>query len=174
MCNINSNVNNRYASDEYKYMTICWGKGAGREGWQHFMKVIVEEKSCLCRASKVCFHNHIDFSIISHTVVPIGVLVVHIRRLNITFVFLYAWILHSAAVAFLFFIFLCAAAAIFNLFQSGFQRKVVVSLNQAVSGTTVVTVRQDQRIWLEKKSLAGRHLTYTETYSFKNARANSY
>ena len=101
------------------------------------------KESCLCRALKVCFHNHIDFSIISHTVVPIGVLVVHIRRLNVTFVFVFVWILHTRAVAFLFLIFLCAAAAIFNLFQSGFQRKVVVSLNQAVSGTTVVTVKQD-------------------------------
>ena len=49
MCNINSNVNNRYASDEYKYMTICWGKGAGREGWQYFMKVIVA-----CAALQKC------------------------------------------------------------------------------------------------------------------------
>ena len=101
-------------------------------------------------ALKVCFHNHVDFSIISHTVVPIGILVVHIGGLNVTFVFVHVWILHTRAVAFLFLIFLCAAAAIFNLFQSGFQRKVVVSLNQAVSGTTVVTVRQDLRSWIEK------------------------
>ena len=65
MCNINSNVNNRYASDEYnnvnnryasdeyKYMTICgdrgWGEKDGNISWKWSLR-----RSLACAALQKC------------------------------------------------------------------------------------------------------------------------